>query len=106
MQLGNRTIGLTARLGRDKMEIPAAPRNCSSCPSAPGSSGCRPSALLRLMKAHSPLLARTVALASAIALVSTAAFAVTATPAKHRKKKAAAVTAKLVAPAAVTAPAP
>ncbi len=58
------------------------------------------------MKAHSPLLARTVALASAIALVSTAAFAVTATPAKHRKKKAAAVTAKLVAPAAVTAPAP
>jgi cell division protein FtsI/penicillin-binding protein 2 len=59
------------------------------------------------MKPYLFLLSRTVALASAIALISTAAFAVTATtPVKHRKKKAAAATAKLVAPAAVTSSAP
>lgn len=59
------------------------------------------------MKRYSFLLSRTVALASAIALISTAALAVTTTPTKHRKKKAATtVTAKLDAPAAITAPAP
>jgi cell division protein FtsI/penicillin-binding protein 2 len=69
-----------------------------------------PSALLRLMKARTFLLSRTVALALAIALIASAAFAVTSTPAKHKKKKASTVTAKLVtakiaAPAAITAPA-
>src|SRR4051812_33905472 len=105
MQLGTQTSGLTARHGRDRIEIPAAPRNGGNRPNAPGSAGFAPSALLRLMKADSFLLSRTVALASAIALLlTTASFAVTSSSPKHKKKKAAVVTAKIVAPAAVTAP--
>ncbi|HWF11427.1 MAG TPA: penicillin-binding transpeptidase domain-containing protein [Bryobacteraceae bacterium] len=67
------------------------------------------------MKAYPYLLLRTVALVSVMSLIASAAFAVTSTPPKHRKKKATAVTAKSVtaksvtakiaAPAAVTAPA-
>jgi beta-lactamase class D len=66
-----------------------------------------PSVLLRFMKAYSFLLSRAAALALAIGLLTTAAFAVTTTPPKHHKKKATTVrakvaTSKLVAPAAVT----
>ncbi|HXE64147.1 MAG TPA: penicillin-binding transpeptidase domain-containing protein [Bryobacteraceae bacterium] len=55
---------------------------------------------------YSSLLSRTVVIASAIALISTASLAVTSTPTKHKRKKTAAVASRLAAPAAVTAPAP
>jgi penicillin-binding protein 2 len=92
------TNPLTLKQERDKMVIPAAPRKQFA--------GTLSSASLHLMKAHRFSISRALALGllgiGLISFTTGTASAITTAKKSHKKKRAAAKSADLVAPAAVT----